>query len=126
MVIHDGEEFDRENSTLDKDYERAVDHVEFFVDWIWGISKKKVGVTNFFIWAGDAKTSKYLDQRHKDCIIGYTNTVENAQSSTSDSTDVLRQLTEGTSRQNKGIEETNNLARQESDRKKKKGWWEKG
>ena len=49
MVIHAGEEFDRENATLDEDYERAVNHVEFFVDWIWGISKNKVGVTNFLI-----------------------------------------------------------------------------
>ena len=48
MVIHAGEEFDRENATLDEYYERAVDHVEFSVDWIWGISKNKVGLTNFF------------------------------------------------------------------------------
>ena len=27
-----GEEFNRENATLDEDYERAVDHVEFFSD----------------------------------------------------------------------------------------------
>ena len=27
MVIHAVEEFDRENATLDEDYERAVDHV---------------------------------------------------------------------------------------------------
>ena len=53
--------------------------------------------------------------------MGYTNTVENAQPSTSDSTDVLRQLTEGVSRPNERIEETNNLARQEFDRKKEKG-----
>ena len=49
MVIHAGEEFDRENTTLDQDYERAVDNVEFFVDWLWVISKNKVGVTNFLI-----------------------------------------------------------------------------
>ena len=30
MVIHAGEEFNREIATLDKDYESAVDHVEFF------------------------------------------------------------------------------------------------
>ena len=66
MVIHAGEEFDRENATLEEDYERVVNHVEFFVDWFWGISKNKLGVTNFLIRAGDAKTSKYLDQRHKD------------------------------------------------------------
>ena len=76
------------------------------------------GVTNFLIRTGDAKTSKYLDQRHKDCIMGSTNTLENAQPSTSDSTDVLRHLTEGISRQNERIEETNNLARQKLDRKK--------
>ena len=29
MVIHAGDEFDRENATLDKDYERAINHVEF-------------------------------------------------------------------------------------------------
>ena len=58
MVIHAGEEFDRENATLDEDYERAVNHVEFFVDCLWGISKKKVGVTKLLIQAGDAKTSK--------------------------------------------------------------------
>ena len=66
MLIHDGEEFDGENATLDEDYERAVYHVELFVDWLWGISKNKVRVTNFLIRAGDAETSKYLDQRHKD------------------------------------------------------------
>ena len=38
-----GEEFDRENANLDEDYERAINHVEFFVDWLWGISKNKVG-----------------------------------------------------------------------------------
>ena len=58
IVLHSGEAFDRENATLDKDYERDVDHVEFFVDWLWGISKNKVGETNFLIRAGDAKTSK--------------------------------------------------------------------
>ena len=58
IVIHAGEEFDRENATLYKDYERAIDHVEFFVDWLWGILKNKVGVTNFLIRAGDAETSK--------------------------------------------------------------------
>ena len=58
MLIHAGEEFDRENDTLDKDYERAVNRVEFFVDWLWGISKNKVGVTNFLIRAGDTETSK--------------------------------------------------------------------
>ena len=115
-----GEEFNRENATLDEEYERAVDHVEFFVDWIWGISKKNVGVTNFLIREVHAKTSKYSDQRHKYCIMGSTNTVENAQPSKSDSTDVLRQLTEGVSRQNERIEETNNLARQEFYRKKEK------
>ena len=31
MVIHEGEEFDKK-TTLDEDYERAVDHVESFVD----------------------------------------------------------------------------------------------
>ena len=56
MVTHTGEEFDRENATLYKDYERAVNHVESFVDWIWGISKNKVGVTNLLIWVVDAKT----------------------------------------------------------------------
>ena len=49
MVIHTGEEFNRENATFDEDYERAIDHVEFFVDWLWVISKNKVGVTNFLI-----------------------------------------------------------------------------
>ena len=49
MVIHSGEEFYWENATLDKDYERAIDHVELFVDWLWGISKNKVGETNFLI-----------------------------------------------------------------------------
>ena len=52
--------------------------------------------------------------------MGSTNTVENAQPSTSDSTDVLRQLTEGISSQNERIEETNKLARKEFDRKKEK------
>ena len=46
--------------------------------------------------------------------------MENAQPPTSDSADVLRQLTEGISRQNESIEETNNLARQEFYRKKEK------
>ena len=54
MVIHAGEEFDRENAILDKGYERAVDHVEFFFYWLWGISKDKVGVSNLLIRAGDA------------------------------------------------------------------------
>ena len=49
-----------------------------------------------------------------------TNTVENSQLSTSYSTDVLCQLTEGISRQNERIEGTNNLSRQEFDRKKEK------
>ena len=120
MVIHAREEFDRENATLYEDYERAVNNVECSVDWHWGISKNKVGVTNFLIRSGDAKTTKYSDQRHKDCIMGSTNTVEKAQPSTSDSTDVLRQLTDGLSHQNESIEETNNLARQEFDRKKEK------
>ena len=52
--------------------------------------------------------------------MGSTNTAENAKPSTSDSTDVLRQLTEGISLQNESIEETNKLARQEFDRKKEK------
>ena len=34
MVIHAGKEFDRENATLNEDYERAINHVEFFVDWL--------------------------------------------------------------------------------------------
>ena len=79
-----------------------------------------MGVTNFLIRAGDAKTSIYSYQRHKYCIMGYTNTVEIAQPLTSDSTDVLHQLMEGISRQNERIEETNNLERQEFDRKKEK------
>ena len=49
MVIYAGEEFNRENATLDKAYKRAVDRVELFVDWLWGISKNKVGITNFLI-----------------------------------------------------------------------------
>ena len=49
MVIRAGEKIDRENATLDEDYDRAVDHVEFFAYWLWGISKNKVGVTNFLI-----------------------------------------------------------------------------
>ena len=59
MVIHAGEKFDREKATLDKDYERAIDHVEFFVDWLWSISNNKVGVTNFLIQAVNDKNSKY-------------------------------------------------------------------
>ena len=120
MVVHVGEEFDRENATLDEDYERAIDHVEFFVDWLWGISNNKVGVINLLIRAGDSETSKYSDQRHKDCIMGSTNTLENAQPSTSDITYVLHQLTEGISCQNERIEETNKLSRKEFDRKKEK------
>ena len=58
MVIHAGEEFDRENATLDESYERYINDVEFLVDWLWGISKHKVGETNFLIQAGDAETSK--------------------------------------------------------------------
>ena len=53
--------------------------------------------------------------------MGSINTVGSAQPSTSESTDVLRQLKEGISRQNQRIEETNKLARQEFDRKKEKG-----
>ena len=79
-----------------------------------------MGVTNFLIQSGDSETSKYLDQRHKYCILGSTNTVENSQPPTSDSTDVLLQLTEGISRQHERIEETNKLARQEFDRNKEK------
>ena len=79
MVIHAGQEFDGENDTLVEDYERVFDHVESFVDWLWVISKNKMGVTNFLIRVGDSETSKYSDQRHKDCIMGSTNTVENAQ-----------------------------------------------
>ena len=52
--------------------------------------------------------------------MGSTNSVENAQPLTSDSNDVLRKLTEGISRQNERIEETNKLASQEFDRKKEK------
>ena len=85
-----------------------------------GYLMNKVGVTNFLIRAGDAKTSKYSDQGYKDCIMGSINTVGNAQPSTSESTDVLRQLTEGISRQNERIEETNKLTRKEFDRKKEK------
>ena len=112
MVIHSGKEFNRKNATLDKDYERAVDHVESFVDLLWGISKNKVGVTNFPIRAVDAETSKYTDQCHKYCIMGSTNLVENPQPSTLDSTDVLCQITEGISHQNERIEEANKLERQ--------------
>ena len=57
--------------------------------------------------------------------MGSTNTKENAQPSTSDSNDVLRQLTEGIYRKNEGIEETNSLARQEFDRKKEKDYEKK-
>ena len=32
MVIRAGEEFDRGNATLDEDYEKTVNHVEFLVD----------------------------------------------------------------------------------------------
>ena len=52
--------------------------------------------------------------------MGSTNTLENAQPSTSDITYVLHQLTEVISCQNERIEETNKLARQEFDIKKKK------
>ena len=52
--------------------------------------------------------------------MGSTNAVENAQPSTSDSTEVLCQLTEVISHQNKRIEETNNTARQKFYRKKEK------
>ena len=52
--------------------------------------------------------------------MGSTNTLENAQPSTSDITYVLHQLTEGISCQNERIEETNKLARQEFDIKKEK------
>ena len=52
--------------------------------------------------------------------MGSTNTVENSQPLTLDSTDVLRQLTEGIYRQNERIEDTNKLARHEFDRKKEK------
>ena len=83
MGIHAGEEFDRENAALDEDYERAINNVEIFVHWLWGISKNKLGRTNFLIWAEDAETSKYSDQRHKYCIKGSTNTVENTRSSIS-------------------------------------------
>ena len=77
-----------------------------------------MGVTNFLIRVGDSETSKYSDQYHKYCIMGSTNTVENAQPSTSDSTDVLCQIMEGISRCNERIEETNDLARKEFDREK--------
>ena len=49
MGIHAGEEFDRENAALDEDYERAINNVEIFVHWLWGISKNKLGRTNFLI-----------------------------------------------------------------------------
>ena len=52
--------------------------------------------------------------------MGSNDRVENDQPSTSDSTDVLHEITEGISRQNERIEEMNNLARQDFDRKKEK------
>ena len=52
--------------------------------------------------------------------MGSTNKVENAQPWTLDSTDILRQLTEGISRQNESSEEKNKLTRKEFDRKKEK------
>ena len=43
MVIHAGEEFNRENATLDKDYERAVDHVEFLLIGFWVYQRTRRG-----------------------------------------------------------------------------------
>ena len=52
--------------------------------------------------------------------MGSNDTVEKAQPSTSDSTDVLCQLMESIYHQNERIEETNKLARNKFDRNKEK------
>ena len=49
-----------EELEVDEDYERAINHVEFFVDWLWGISKNKVGVTNFLISSRRRRNFKLL------------------------------------------------------------------
>ena len=49
IVIHAGEQFDRDNAILDDNYERGVDHAEVFADWLWGAYQKKVPEARFVL-----------------------------------------------------------------------------
>ena len=49
VVIHAAEEFDRENTILDENYESVINHAKVLLDWLWGVSNDEVGEIKFLL-----------------------------------------------------------------------------
>ena len=120
IVIHAGEQFDKDNAVLDDNYERGIDHAEVLADWLWGAYQKKVPETRFVLRQNDGELMQHAEKRNRECIVPSLRDAEGAPLSSRDTNDVLAQLAAGISRQNTATETSNSLVREELERKKGK------
>ena len=105
--------------------DRAISHADDFCSWAWGAGVHRVPETRLEIDADDEELEAYRIARHMDCITGaFINNgnagvaAAGAATAATDNIDVLKQLTASIARQSEEAATSNQLRKDEIERKR--------
>ncbi len=119
MVIIAAKAYDDLHPDLDE-LSKASVHAEDFCCWAWGAGANRVKETKLNINADDGELEAYRLTRHLDCITGAVAAVTavTAAGAETDNAEVLKQLTASIARQSEEAATSNQLRKDEIERKK--------
>ena len=102
--------------------DRAIVHADAFCSWAWGAGVNRVPETRLEINADDEELEAYRIARHMDCITNsFTNNAAataGAATAATDNADILKQLTTSIARQTEEAATSNQLRKDEIERKR--------
>lgn len=100
----------------DDEFEDATSHAEDFSLWAWGVAAGRITETKVLIRPTDGELLSYHQSRQAECIMPSVATAT-SQASSADNTAVLNQLQKSMSLQTEAAVVSNELRREELDRK---------
>ena len=102
------------------DDDKAIVHADDFCSWAWGAGVSRVPETRVDINADDGELETYRVARQRDCITGLNadNTNAGVATAGTDNAEVLKQLTTSIARQTEEAATSNQLRKDEIERKR--------
>lgn len=101
------------------DENKAIVHADDFCSWAWGAGVGRVSETRVEINADDGELESYRIARHNDCITNFmANFATQTATNGNENSDVLKQLTASIARQTEEAATSNQLRKEEIERKR--------
>ena len=100
------------------DENKAIVHADDFCSWAWGVGANRVPETRVEINADDGELESYRIIRHRDCITSNVAGTTIEEAPTEPNADVLKQLAASIARQTEESATSNQLRKDEINRKK--------